>query len=26
LLRAQNKYDELLAKACSGGEQQGLVG
>jgi len=26
LLRAQNKYDALLAAACSGGQQQGLVG
>jgi 3-deoxy-D-manno-octulosonate 8-phosphate phosphatase (KDO 8-P phosphatase) len=26
LLRAQNKYDTLLAAACSGEEQKGLVG
>jgi 3-deoxy-D-manno-octulosonate 8-phosphate phosphatase (KDO 8-P phosphatase) len=26
LLRAQNKYDALLAAACSGNEQKGLVG
>ena len=26
LLRAQHKYDALLAAACSGGEQRGLVG
>jgi 3-deoxy-D-manno-octulosonate 8-phosphate phosphatase (KDO 8-P phosphatase) len=26
LLRAQNKYDALLAAACAGGQQQGLVG